>query len=97
VRANLEGMRTLVERSGMARHVGEEDRGLDNSIAFEFSNSVRAMDLVTSPVEAAVADPKQAQALNYLVLVTGSLQAMVGEQLSTAMGLSVGFSSLDGD
>jgi predicted lipoprotein len=97
VRANLEGMHNLVEQSGMARHVDEKDRGLDNSIAFEFSNAVRALDLVTSPVEQAVADPKQVQALNYLALVTGSLQAMIGEQLATAMGLSVGFSSLDGD
>ncbi len=97
VRANLEGMHNLVERSGIARHVGEKDLGLDDSIAFEFSNTVRALDLVTLPVEEAVADPKQVQALNYLVIVTGSLQAMIGEQLSTAMGLSVGFSSLDGD
>jgi len=44
-----------------------------------------------------VADPKQVQALNYLVIVTQSLQSLVGEQLSTALGLSVGFSSLDGD
>jgi hypothetical protein len=31
------------------------------------------------------------------VLVTGSLQSQIGEQLSAALGLSVGFSSLDGD
>ncbi|WP_193334904.1 imelysin family protein [Devosia beringensis] len=97
VRANVDGMAELVARSGMARAVGEANRGLDNSIQFEFRNAVRALDLVTLPVEAAVADDKQAAALSYLVLVTGSLQAMVGEQLPTALGLSVGFSSLDGD
>jgi hypothetical protein len=97
VRANLEGMEQLVAQSGMARLVGEKDRGLDNSIAFEFSNTVRALNLIAGPVEEAVEDPKQLQALIYLVLVTGSLQAMIGEQLSAAMGLSVGFSSLDGD
>tara|TARA_R110002020_G_scaffold11340_18_gene42777 strand:+ start:970 stop:2040 length:1071 start_codon:yes stop_codon:yes gene_type:complete len=97
VRANIEGMAELVGRSGVARAVGEKDRGLDNSIAFEFRNATRALDLVTLPIEAAVADDKQAAALGYLVLVTGSLQAMVGEQLPAALGLSVGFSSLDGD
>ena len=97
IRANLEGMRRFIDQSGVARNVAEKDKGLDNSIVFEFSNANRALDLVTSPVDQAVEDPKQVQALNYLVLVTGSLQAQVGEQLSAALGLSVGFSSLDGD
>ncbi|UJW87088.1 imelysin family protein [Devosia sp. SL43] len=97
IRANMAGMQTLVQVSGMARAVDEANKGLDNSIQFEFSNAVRALDLITLPVEQAVVDDKQAHALTYLVLVTGSLQAMIGEQLSTALGLSVGFSSLDGD
>jgi predicted lipoprotein len=97
VRANIEGMRDLVALSGVGRAVGEKDQGLDNSIAFEFRNAERALGLIPSGAEDAVEDPKQVQALNYLVLVTASLQALVGEQLSTALGLSVGFSSLDGD
>lgn len=95
--ANVDGMRKLVAVSGVARAVAEKDKGLDNSIDFEFGNAIRALDAVTLPVEQAVADEKQAQALNYLVIVTQSLQTMIGEQLSTALGLSVGFSSLDGD
>ena len=97
IRANVDGMRRLVAVSGMARAVAAKDVALDNSIAFEFSNAERALDLITLPVEQAVADPKQVQALNYLVIVTQSLQSLMGEQLSTALGLSVGFSSLDGD
>ena len=97
IAANIEGMETLVAVSGMARAVGTEHAGLDNSIAFEFRNAHRAIDLVTLPVEQAVADEKQAMALNYLIIVTQSLQALIGEQLSAALGLSVGFSSLDGD
>lgn len=97
VKANVEGMEKLVAVSGMARAVGDEQAGLDNSIAFEFSNAQRAIELVTLPVEQAVLDSKQVAALNYLVIVTQSLQSQIGEQLSTALGLSVGFSSLDGD
>ncbi|SEQ07505.1 hypothetical protein SAMN05428969_1840 [Devosia sp. YR412] len=97
VGANLEGMETLVSVSGMARAVGEADVGLDNSIGFEFSNAHRALDLITLPVEEAVLDPKQVAALSYLVILTQSLQAQIGEQLAFALGLSVGFSSLDGD
>ncbi|KKC36575.1 hypothetical protein WH87_14065 [Devosia epidermidihirudinis] len=97
IRANIEGMRLLIEQSGVARDVTEKDKSLDGSIAFEFSNALRAIDLVTLPVEQAVTDEKQAHALSYLVLVTSSLQSLVGDQLSAALGLSVGFSSLDGD
>jgi predicted lipoprotein len=97
LRANVDGMRRLLGVSGIARAVAQKDAGLDNSIDFEFGNAVRALDLVTSPVAEAVADDKQVAALNYLVIVTGSLQALIGEQLSAALGLSVGFSSLDGD
>ena len=95
--ANIEGLEQLFSVSGMARIGGAADSGLDNSIRFEFSNAKRAIGLVNAPVEEAVADPKQVQALAYLVIVTQSLQALVGEQLSAALGLSVGFSSLDGD
>lgn len=97
LRANIEGLRDLFMVSGIGLPVPEEDKGLANSIEFEFRNAERALSLITLPLEQAVADPSQAQAFNYLVIVTGSLQAMIGEQLSAALGLSVGFSSLDGD
>lgn len=97
IRANLEGIERLVAVSGMARAVGEKDAGLDGSIGFEFRNAYRATNLVTSPVEQAVADEKQAHALDYLLIVVNSLHAMLGEQLPAALALSVGFSSLDGD
>lgn len=96
-RANVEGLEKLFTVSGMALVGGAAESGLDNSVRFEFANAKRAISLVTGPVDEAVADPKQAQALAYLVIVTQSLQTLVGEQLSAALGLSVGFSSLDGD
>lgn len=97
IAANLDGMEKLVAVSGMARALPETESGLDNSIGFEFANAKRALELITLPVEQAVADEKQVAALNYLVIVTQSLQAQIGEQLAFALGLSVGFSSLDGD
>jgi predicted lipoprotein len=97
VGANLSGMRHLLAQSGIAGAVDGKNIGLGNSITFEFRNADRALGLVTLPLDQALEDDKQVQALRYLVIVTGSLQAMIGEQLSAALGLSVGFSSLDGD
>ncbi len=97
VRANLEGMELLFERSGVAS-IGEAGAGgIDQSIAIQFDRGFAALDVVTSPVEAAVADPVQVQALTDVISVTQMLQALIGEQLATALDLSVGFSSLDGD
>jgi predicted lipoprotein len=97
IKANLDGLEQLVSLSGLAAAATGPNQGLAASIAFEFRNARRAIDLVTLPVEQAVEDEKQAQALRYLVIVTASLQDQIGEQLSAALALSVGFSSLDGD
>ncbi|MBU1304410.1 MAG: peptidase M75, Imelysin [Alphaproteobacteria bacterium] len=94
---SIMSMRQLIGESRVATAVAEKDKGLADSIDFEFRNALRALGLVTLPVEQAVADQKQAAALSYLALVTDSLHGMVGEQLSAALGLSVGFSALDGD
>ncbi len=48
-------------------------------------------------MEQAVVDPRQLQALKYLVIITGSLDTLLGQNLAAALGLSVGFSTLDGD
>ncbi|WDR05009.1 imelysin family protein [Devosia rhodophyticola] len=97
VQANIEGLQTLFEKSQIADAVGPTDMGLRASVEFEFANAFRAVDLVSLPVDQAVTRSKQMSALNYLVIVTQSLQTVFGEQLSAALSLSVGFSALDGD
>ena len=64
---------------------------------FEFANAARATAAIVDPMEQAVADPRQLQALKYLVVVTKSLDTLLGQNLAAALGLSVGFSTLDGD
>jgi predicted lipoprotein len=48
-------------------------------------------------MEEAVADPAQKQALSDMVAASQVLGKLTGEDLAAALGLSVGFSSLDGD
>lgn len=97
VRANLEGLRGLFVRSGVAA-LGEAGAGgIDQSIAIQFDRGFVALDLVVAPIEVAVTDPAQVQALNDVVSVTQMLQVLIGDQLAVALDLSVGFSALDGD
>jgi len=97
VRANFEGIAGLFERSRIGEATAAENLWVDNGAKFEFANALRAADTVTLPVEQALADVSQRKALDYLVIVTQSLETLLGENLAAALGLSAGFSSLDGD
>jgi hypothetical protein len=97
ISANFEGLEALLEKSRIAEATTADNLWVGNSAAFEFGNAERAGKVVTEPVEQALDDPRQKKALDYLVIVTQSLDTILGENLAAALGLSVGFSSLDGD
>lgn len=92
LKANFDGLRRLIELSSVVT-----DPALAAEVTAAFARADAAFAVVTSPVEEAVADPTQAAALNDLVTSTQDLQRLIGEDLSATLGLSVGFSSLDGD
>jgi len=97
INANFEGLKALLEKSRIAEAAPPDQLWVANSASFEFGNAERAGKVVTAPLEQALADPRQKKALDYLVIVTQSLDTILGENLAAALGLSVGFSSLDGD
>lgn len=92
LRANLVSLRQLVELSGVV-----SDAALAAKVTDAFNRAEVALDHVTDPIDAALADPTQNAALGKLVVATQDLQRLIGEELSSTLGLSVGFSSLDGD
>lgn len=91
------GIEALYTISGIGETLSADTGWVDNGIGFELANSKRALAVLTSPVIEGLADPHQKNAYNYLVLITQSLETLLGENLPAALGLSVGFSSLDGD
>lgn len=95
--ANLSGLADIMSRSAVARAVPEAHKDLYDAIQAEFAKGMEAGGVITSPVEQAVDDPAQAKGFVDMVEVTRNLQALIGDTLSTALGLSVGFSSMDGD
>ena len=48
-------------------------------------------------MEEVLADPERRGKLSYFKLVTTSLSELFGKRLSAELGLTAGFSSLDGD
>lgn len=91
------GVEALYRLSGIGGTLGADNGWVDNGIGFELANAKRAFAVLTSPVIEGLADPHQKNAYDYLVLITQSLETLLGENLPAALGLSVGFSSLDGD
>jgi uncharacterized protein len=97
LRANFAGLRALFEQSHIAGALPADEASTANSIRFEFTNAERALRAVTLPVEQAVIDADARGKLSYAAIVSQSLQKLSGQNLAAALGLSVGFSSADGD
>lgn len=97
IRANFDALRTYFEVSEMISILPEDQRWLGKSIEFEFNNSNDILGRLQMPVADILKDPDRAGELGYLVILTQSLQQLFGTQVTAALGLSVGFSSLDGD
>lgn len=97
LKAGLGGLADFYGLSGIGATLPADSAWVDEGIGFELANLSRGLDAITLPIEEALADPRQARALGYVMTVTSSLQTQIGDNLSAALGLSVGFSSLDGD
>ena len=52
---------------------------------------------MTGPIDKAVADPEGMLGLKQMYVSTGSLDTLLGDNIGAALGLSTGFSALDGD
>ncbi len=97
LKANFEGLRDFF----VAARFPDAVKGIASWIAsgalFEFEGAIKASDAITDRIDVAVANPMQLQKLKYLGLVTRTLDTLLGENLPGAMGLTTGFSLLDGD
>jgi len=95
--ANFAGLHDFFVAARYPDAIGTTNSWVTNGVIFEFENAARAASVIVDPMEKAVGDPEQVQALKYMVVITGSLNHLLGENLAAALGLSVGFSALDGD
>jgi predicted lipoprotein len=94
---NLAGMKALLEASKLAGALPADQAWMENEALFEFSNAQNAAAAADGPIADVLADPDKRAKLAYFSLVTSSLSNIFGTQMSGALGLTAGFSSLDGD
>lgn len=97
MRANVEGLRDLFIISGLADSLGDDARWVAGSFVFEMENFANTAGEITQPINEAVNDTQSRSKINYLLILTRSLQKLATEQIAAELGLTVGFSALDGD
>ena len=95
--ANMEGLKALLDASGIGPALPETARWIGQSADFEFNNAITAAKASRGPVSDVLADPAKRGKLAYFGVVTSSLTELFGTRLSAELGLTAGFSSLDGD
>jgi len=94
---NFQGLRDLLVKSDIWEYAPTEQLRIGQEAIAEFDRVVAEAARVTGTTEEALADPAQTAALGEIVASSQVIGKLAGEELPAALGLSVGFSSLDGD
>ncbi|HEY4170032.1 MAG TPA: imelysin family protein [Reyranella sp.] len=94
--ANFQGLLDFFNAAKFEPAVAGASGWVAKSIVFEFGGAIRAANDVPIAADGPVTDPAGMLGLRQMYVSTGSLDTL-DESLSIAMGLSAGFTSLDGD
>lgn len=93
IRHNLSAVTALYEAISPAI----ADAGLANAIRNEFEHAESALTAIEPPLSTAVADPARRAQVEAARAAIDTLAERVGKDLPPALGLALGFNSLDGD
>ncbi|WP_269932702.1 imelysin family protein [Aminobacter sp. HY435] len=94
---NISGMSALFDASQFGSLLPTDSAWIAQSIDFEFTNAKTAAAGATGPIEDVLGNQIKRGKLSYFGVVTSSLSELFGTRLAGALGLTAGFSSLDGD
>jgi hypothetical protein len=95
--ANFSGLKALFDAGKYAEGLGVANAWITRGVRYEYDLAIAAAASFDAPLEKLTADPALVEKLKAMVTVTGTLDTMLGTNLAQALGLSVGFSQLDGD
>ncbi len=96
LQANMRGLQKLFDASELAELLPPDSAWIAQSIGFEFRTAARMLEAAKGPVADVLAAPERGS-LPAFRLITSHLSELFGVNMAGALGLSAGFSSLDGD
>ena len=94
--ANLEGIRTLWQKAGMAELLPPEKKQIADAIDTKLKTIIDSVSKLNPDIEVAVSDAERAK-LDTLLSESRDLITTISDQYGAAIGLSAGFSFSDGD
>jgi predicted lipoprotein len=95
--ANFAGLRDFYNAGRFSDAMGPDYALLASNSLAQLDAGGLAAERIVDPIETAVSKPDELQGLRDMVAVTQSLDTLIGEDTAKAMGLTIGFSMLDGD
>ncbi len=87
----------MYKQSGLQDSVSQEDKWITDAIHFGFRHGGTSLQSLDGTVLDVLSDPQQRAKLDYVRTVVRALGENFGVDLTTALGLTANFSSLDGD
>ena len=96
-RARLGGVQALLDASGYAETVPSDQAYALDSLRFELNTASTQLGEIGLPAEAAFADEAARGHMTVALLALDHARDIVSEDLSVALGLTMGFNALDGD
>ena len=94
---NLEGVRTLFAKGGLAQIVAEDSPGVENSVLFDVDHAISVLRGINLPADEAFRDVDLRAKLEALRVSLKSARDIAGDSISRGAGLSFGFNAMDGD
>jgi uncharacterized protein len=97
IAGDLDGLGSLLKAADLKPVLGPDDSLLAQSVDAQFANAGMTLAKADGPVAELLADPAKRGLLDHARFITSTLSEVVGVRLSGVLGLTAGFSSLDGD
>jgi len=97
IAAQVEGAQALYDATGFNPRLPDDMSWIGQSFAFELANARRMLEQAQQPAETAFSDEADRSRLNFASLAVENATKYIAQQLSAALGLTIGFNALDGD
>ena len=95
--AELAGFSDALKAMDLPETLPEDARYLARSLQFEIANAARALSSLDAPLEETVADEAARAQIDLAIIGLGALEPLLRDRVAEALGLRLGFNSLDGD
>jgi predicted lipoprotein len=94
---NLEGVRALFAKGGLAQVVADDSPGVEKSVLFDLGHAIEILNGIGKPMAEVVGDADLRTKIEALRVSLKSAGKTAADAIARGAGLSFGFNAMDGD